>query len=135
MDPENETDLFCLHYIFIPRINKSLEQFTEAWNNHPLSSEHNRSPLQLYVGGSIGNPLFDEDIADLQMYGVDDSISVDEDVDESITIPSIDIGLSVTDLLFLHTNIDPLDQCNDFGMQLYRDTAQLVFHLMQQYAV
>ena len=135
LDPENETDLFCLHYIFIPRINKSLEQFTEAWNNHPLSSEHNRSPLQLYVGGSIGNPLFDEDIADLQMYGVDDSISVDEDVDESITIPSIDIGLSVTDLLFLHTNIDPLDQCNDFGMQLYRDTAQLVFHLMQQYAV
>ena len=48
--------------------------------------------MQLFVGGSIGNPLFDEDIADLQMYGVDDSISVDEDVDESITIPSIDIG-------------------------------------------
>ena len=63
-----------------------------AWNNHRLSSEHNRSPLQLFVGCSIGNPLFDEDIADLQMYRIDDSISVDEDVDESITIPSMDIG-------------------------------------------
>ena len=26
--------LFCLHYIFLPRINLQLQQFMEGWNNH-----------------------------------------------------------------------------------------------------
>lgn len=37
LDPDNDTDIFCLHYIFLPRINQSLGQFMAAWNNHPLS--------------------------------------------------------------------------------------------------
>ena len=45
---ENEADIFALHYIFIPRINKSLKLFQEGWNSHPLSTENNKSPRQLY---------------------------------------------------------------------------------------
>lgn len=56
MNPDNEADIFCLHYIFLPRINCSLDHFRQAWNSHPLSTEGNRTPLQLYTGGSIGNP-------------------------------------------------------------------------------
>ncbi len=51
LDINNEICLFTLHYVFIPRINHSLQQLLEAWNNHPLSTERNLSPLQLWISG------------------------------------------------------------------------------------
>ena len=51
LDMDDEIHLFCLHYVFLKRINRSLQVFKEGWNNHPLSSENNLSPLQLWIGG------------------------------------------------------------------------------------
>jgi hypothetical protein len=56
LDPLNEVDLFCLHFIFLPRINKSLEEFQESWNHHSLSTEGNKSPYQLFLEGSLCRP-------------------------------------------------------------------------------
>lgn len=36
VDPDNEADLMVLHCLYLPRINHSLEEFTSAWNRHPL---------------------------------------------------------------------------------------------------
>lgn len=36
LDPVSEEDLFVLHCIFLPQINRSLAEFTGAWNQHPL---------------------------------------------------------------------------------------------------
>ena len=36
--------LFCLHYIFRPRINIALQKFQYAWNSHPMSTTSNLSP-------------------------------------------------------------------------------------------
>ena len=91
-----------------------------------MSSEHNRSPLQLFVGGSIGNPLFDEDIADLQMYRVDDSISVDEDVDESITIPSMDIGETFVKGISDYLQTLTPDSCTKYISHLKKVTSKVV---------
>ena len=43
--PSNEVDVFCLQVVFLPHINKSLAEFQGSWNNHPLSTEGNMSPL------------------------------------------------------------------------------------------
>ena len=48
---DNELHLFCLHYVFIPRINASLQSFQQAWNSHPMQSEHGLSPEQLWLQG------------------------------------------------------------------------------------
>lgn len=57
LDADNEAHLFCLHYVYLARINQALSSFTQAWNNHCLSSEGNLSPLQLWISGlpSAGN--------------------------------------------------------------------------------
>lgn len=34
LDPLNETDLFCLHHVCLPRLNKNLSEFVCAHNNH-----------------------------------------------------------------------------------------------------
>ena len=53
LDPNNEVHLFCLHYIFLPRINRHLGSWKEAWVKHPMRSEHNMTPEQLWVSGLL----------------------------------------------------------------------------------
>lgn len=51
LDIYNEMHLFCLHYIFLPRINLALQKFQHAWNNHPMSTTRNLSPNQVWLQG------------------------------------------------------------------------------------
>ena len=39
LNVNNELHLYCLQYVFIPRINQSLDNFVSAWNRHHLSTE------------------------------------------------------------------------------------------------
>ena len=51
LDPDDMVNLFCLHYVYNKRINRSLRDFTNAWNRHPMGTEHGLSPEQLWVVG------------------------------------------------------------------------------------
>ena len=53
LDPTNEMHLFSLHYVYLPRINSALRVFYESWNHHPIRTEHNKSPHQLFIEGSL----------------------------------------------------------------------------------
>jgi len=44
LDHLNEKHLWALHYVFIPRINKSIQEFVYSWNNYPLGSAGHKSP-------------------------------------------------------------------------------------------
>ena len=55
LDPLNEVDVFCLHFIFLPIINKCIDEFVVSWNNHSLSNEGNMTPNQLLL--HISQPL------------------------------------------------------------------------------
>ena len=57
LNPLNETDMYCLHYVFESRINHVINEFTIAWNNHKLSTERNRSPNQLFLTGMLSSPV------------------------------------------------------------------------------
>ena len=51
LDPDNDVHIFCLQFVFIPRINRDLQHFVAAWNNHGISSAGNYTPLQLWMLG------------------------------------------------------------------------------------
>lgn len=51
LNVDDEVHMFCLHYVYLPWINISINTFMNAWNNHPLSSEGNLSPYQLWIAG------------------------------------------------------------------------------------
>ena len=51
LDPLNELHLFSLHFVFLPRINQHLQQWRRAWLSHPMSSENNKTPHQLWTEG------------------------------------------------------------------------------------
>ena len=133
LNVDNDTDVYALHYVFLPRINASLNAFKESWNNHPLSTENNMSPLQLYTAYSLGSCIFDETI-DPITYGVDNfaSTACDDPDNEGVVIPQFDIPLSSTSLRQLNAEINPSQQCNDFGKELYLNTVQLLNTLMME---
>ena len=51
LDPTDDQHLFCLHYIYIPRINRHLEEWKQGWLLHPMRSECNSTPYQLWTSG------------------------------------------------------------------------------------
>ena len=65
LEIDNEIHLFCLHYVFVPRINQHLATFRDGWDCHPLSTENNKSPNQLWIEGLIGSdiPFCGQDVA------------------------------------------------------------------------
>ena len=48
--PTSETDLFCLHYVFLRGINLQLDIFSESWNNHTPHTE-GLNPVPLWTRG------------------------------------------------------------------------------------
>ena len=51
LDPNNDLHLYCLHHVYIPRINNHLKHWKTAWVKHPMQSEHNLTPEQLWISG------------------------------------------------------------------------------------
>ena len=51
---DNELHLSCLHYVYLPKVNASLNMFLQAWNCHPMQSESGLSPKQLWFQEWLG---------------------------------------------------------------------------------
>ena len=74
LDLENQIHMFVLHWVFLKRINHSLHEWMDSFNNHPLSTEHNWTPNQLWINGMLreDNPLaaggLDDDPTDIKFY-------------------------------------------------------------------
>lgn len=130
LDPLNDTDLFCLHYVFLPRINASLHSFQLAWNNHPLSTENNRSPIQIYMVDSLESDLFCDSLSVNLPQRVDSDQSDDSSESNVITIPEISSPINENDLNYLRVAIDPLRNSSNHGMDIYMDCIETVFQLM-----
>ncbi|KAK0154204.1 hypothetical protein N1851_003716 [Merluccius polli] len=61
LDPNNSTRLFCCHYVFLPHLQHSLNVFRDGWDNHPLRTEQNMTPNQMWAMGELQNPIHDPD--------------------------------------------------------------------------
>ena len=51
LNPNSELDLYCLHFLFLPIIQHQLDTFRQVWAVHPLRTERNRTPQQLWILG------------------------------------------------------------------------------------
>ena len=51
LDPLNECELFALHLVYQPRLDKPLKDFISFWNNHKLRTERALTPVQIWMQG------------------------------------------------------------------------------------
>ena len=125
LDPCNEADLFCLQYVFLPRINRALEEFRMGWNFHSLSTETNLSPYQMWISGVLADRFSTftgvRDILESEVnefYGVDPSGPCPVDTVE-VTVTEIDNPLTAEQMIRLRENVNPLAQSSDYGRDLF----------------
>lgn len=52
LDASNELHLFSLHFVYVPRINKTMQLFAQGHSRAPISTERGKSPLQLWISGA-----------------------------------------------------------------------------------
>ena len=123
LDPLNDIDLFCLHFIFLPRINQSLVEFRDSWNNHAISSAGNLTPSQLFFEGVTSSSV-DVNTADSVHLSV-----VTADVTamsrERVAVPRISFQPCST-LDTQLTTINPLLSCQDNGRRMYTQCIHVV---------
>lgn len=123
LDAVNEVDLFCLHYVFLPRIDRSLTEFRDSWNNHALSSEGSRTPYQLLFEG-LHHVLSHSDYS---LPSADDT-AIDVDVSQltgnHVHFPRVSFT-PCDGLLQDLSIINPLQSCSDNAISFYSNTIQI----------
>ena len=105
-DASNEIHLYCLHLVYVKLINKALDEFVSQWNNHPVSTECNFSPNQLWVQGmlELRNSGYSAvssvvegqiTVSDIEQYGIDeDEVLHNEQEDYAVVVPETRLPLS-----------------------------------------
>ena len=51
--PTDEVHLYCLHIVYLPLINAALTEFVAQWSDHPVTTETNLSPHQMWTQGML----------------------------------------------------------------------------------
>lgn len=82
LDPLNEVHLYALHFVYLPRINRAIDTFRDAWNHHGIRTIEHMSPKQVFVSGVLH--LYESGLAAVDFfdnvgdsYGEGDSSSED----------------------------------------------------------
>lgn len=55
LNPEDDTQKMALQVVYKPEIQKRLDLFRHAWNNHKIRSANNRTPTQMWMEGMLAN--------------------------------------------------------------------------------
>ena len=149
LNPSSNSDLFSLHYVFIPRINHQLNIFQQSYSHHRLRTEKNRSPFQLWIRGLSQGSGDDEALQGVlddamvivnnylylrimtflspqDLYGIDLSGPLNTENDESVVIPATVCPFTCQQMDELKRSVDPLEQCDDLGISIYMMTRAFV---------
>jgi hypothetical protein len=148
LDTNNEVHLWCLHYVYLPIINRSLNIFRNQWNYHPISRNgHNQSPKQLFMSGMILRgmrgfdleiPIAEEEIViNEEEYGIDSEgplpLRVDEnDENDNLNFSNISCPITNSQLNELQRIINPLTESTNYGIELYLHTLAVVQFMISE---
>ena len=52
LERTNFIDIFCIHTIFLSRIQRTIDEFRDGWNDHPLSRTKKYNSVSVEDGGN-----------------------------------------------------------------------------------
>lgn len=123
LDSTNEVDLCALHFVYIPRIGNSVQEFTRQWNYHRLSTVQSMSPLALWHSGILSDltTVNSQDLlSGIDNYGIDHAgpITANE-ADTYIHVPHNTVQMSAENHRELLSLCDPLSDDDNSGINHY----------------
>ena len=131
LDVLNELHLFSLHYVYLPRINNSLQSFQDGWNHHGIRTAGHKSPQQLFLEGFLrlcasGVVSLDFFVNVNDDYGVSNDDPTPQRENSSVTVPDSRIAIPTDVLQNLQNHVNPLQECDDYGIELYLSTVHFL---------
>ena len=126
LDSLDELHLLALQYVYLPRINASLSEFTSQWNHHGIRTVGHQTPLAMWYTRLLTAP--EESIAtNWQTYGIDyDGPLTDIVTDNNVVMPESHIQLTDHRLQELQNRIDPLSDDGNNGINHFLDTVTIM---------
>ncbi|XP_028516339.1 uncharacterized protein LOC114575527 [Exaiptasia diaphana] len=137
LDVLNDVHMWCLHYVYMPILNKHLEAWKNAWIYHPLRSKKNKSPIQLWILGlhyTMQISSSDEGQINYNDYGIDWDGPVGSEDNGLVEVPATPSPISDEDLQQLSEQINPLVDDGNYGINTFIDTLQAVESILQNEA-
>ena len=141
LDCNDEVHLYCLHLVFVGLINQSLETFAEQWNNHPVTTEQNFSPNQLWVQGMIRTQNTHltavqavlDGSTDMSHYGVDEDgpVPIPDAQQYVVEVPPSPVHLNDEQLHIVTSVINALKDFDDNGIEAYAAAKSIVIGILQ----
>ena len=121
----NEVDIFCLHFVFKPRINSCMSALCESWNNHSVSTAGSRTPNQLFILGSLENNTVPQ-----QPHQTNPMLTTTPDITNRVRVPRIRYR-PCSSLSTQLSSVYPLRQGVDFGCAIYSEVVTIVEQHLQ----
>jgi len=133
LNPLNEHHLYALQFVYLPRINNTLMEFSQSWNHHPIRTANHKSPNQLFTAGAIllqnsqlpGINFFHQVNS---QYGIDMDGPLPVNNDQHVHIPSTSLNLTNSDLEFLKRSVDPCVPSDNYGIEFYEQALQTIMN-------
>jgi hypothetical protein len=133
LDASNDVHIWCLHYVFLPRINRKLDHFAAAWNRHRISTEGNRSPRQIWIEfehlhGPISMNSDDHLVpaGGIDAYGVNAPSSAFQPRDNDVVVPDTRCPISDVNYEVLIASVHPLEDDGADGCEHFFDVVDFV---------
>ena len=96
--------IFTLQYMFMPRIQEDLNNFKSYWNNHPLATEQNKTPLQMIILNRAA--INHDEPIDMLNYGVEENVDHIEENNPCVECNPVRCPLSPANLeIFKENNV------------------------------
>ena len=121
LDPDSDVDMFCLHFVYIKKINEALRYFTEGWNNHAVTTESGMTPTQVFVAGALRSslPIFPDP---------NTSVPFNELDAPSVSVPYTMCPISDEQVCELENVVTPaVISRSDYGIEVYEAVRQFVY--------
>ena len=114
--------------MYLPKINEALTTFADGWNTHPISTEHGRTPVQLFCANVIDGSHVPV-LVDISDENTDDTDSTS--VADSVNIPPTQSFLDTEK----HAQLSELLQNESANTNFNIDTYDLVRQFVHAHAV
>ncbi|XP_048010685.1 uncharacterized protein LOC125262115 [Megalobrama amblycephala] len=123
LDISNTLHIFLAQFVFLPRLRKDLQTFAEGWNHHPLRTEGNMTPHQLWEVGLMQNSISElenlEDVEDCDM-DWESAIFHEEPLTAfGVVVPELLPPLNEQEMRSLQAAVDPTVTSHSNGRDIY----------------
>ena len=131
LQDDNDAHMWLLHFVFVPIIQSKLDLFMEQYNRHTLRTEHNKTPMQLYVSGQLKTNKQNPETIGAQASNYDtqlDESESDENTERgALSRVNTDIPCPFTpdQVAIIHQEIKPLETAS-IGWDKYVESIELI---------